>query len=120
SGQVFGVPEGYFDSLPRRIAQRTADIAQNRDLPEVLPAKRITLTAAVAACLALLLGFAGVMQVKKLSQPDNFLANIATFDEEILVEEYLEAGLTATETQPSEVETYIMNQVDEGLLIQEL
>ncbi|HEY9559763.1 MAG TPA: hypothetical protein VIR29_03120 [Anseongella sp.] len=114
SENPFAVPEGYFETLPGQISRRL-----NKQ-KSAIHDRSIYYKTAIAACLALLLGIAGVIQVKKMIQADNFIANIANFDEEILVEEYLEARLSATEEQPGEMETYILNQVDEGMLIQEL
>lgn len=112
SGTVFHVPDGYFDSLPGRIHLQlhgqggTAHTAWYKT--------------AIAACLTLLLGTLGVIQVEKMNEPEYSIANIRNFDEEILVQEYLESWASAPEEQPGEIETYLLNQVDEGLLIQEL
>lgn len=112
SGTVFHVPDGYFDSLPGRIH---AQLRGQGGTVQTTWYKTV-----IAACLALLLGTLGVIQVEKINEPEYSIVNIRNFDEEILVQEYLESWASAPEEQPGEIETYLLNQVDEGLLIQEL
>lgn len=127
SGSIFQVPPAYFDLLPARIAAgisgRSVPAGQlAADMPERTIYRRMDhyVKTAVAACFALLLSILGVLQVEKKNEPDNSFVNISNFDEEILVQEYLETYLPDSEGESGEMETYILNQVDESLLLQEL
>lgn len=114
---VFQVPSGYFDSLPERIAARIG--AGESPAPKTVR-WGVYYQTAVAACIALLLSVLSVLQVGKVNEPENSLAILTDFDEELLVQEYLETMLTSADDQTGELEQYILNQVDENLLLQEL
>lgn len=128
---VFQVPPAYFDSLPARIAARTAATglpahasAKGAVEPVHIPVAgrrwdRYYQTA-VAACVALLLSIFSVLQVEKKNDPADSFVNIANFDEETLVQEYLESAPPSGDDQNGELESYFLNQVDESLLLQEL
>ncbi|QEC51017.1 hypothetical protein EDD80_101531 [Anseongella ginsenosidimutans] len=123
-GMPFEVPPAYFDLLPARISLLTSGLAEPVSGTAAGHAayRRMDhyIKTAVAACFALLLGILGILQVEKKNEADNSFVNISNFDEEILVQEYLETYLPDSDDESGEMETYILNQVDESLLLQEL
>lgn len=106
-GNSFSVPEGYFDALPGRIRARIGGFIPGRFA-------RI----AAAACFTLLLSALGVLQVETRSGQN--LAVLTELDEDILVREYLQAYVKDDGSGQQDLETYILNQVDEDLIMQEL
>lgn len=121
---TFQTPPGYFESLPARISGRINQEAGgpgNRAArnPSVLrPAERYKIAA--AACVALLLGVLGILQVAQKRDTGESAAGVMSFDQETLVQEYLKTHDPEDEDQPDELETYLLNQVEEGMLLQEL
>lgn len=117
-GSVFQVPPGYFDSLPARINSRLAADRPAKPLNTRTTAGYFEV--AVAACIALMLGILSVLQVEKLNEPDDSIVSATYFGEELLVQEYLETAISLADEQTGELEQYLLNQVEESFLLQEL
>lgn len=121
----FEVPEGYFRTLPGRISRRIGQEAETSpdraaQAPPVFRRAERFKTAA-AACIALLLGVLGILQVaRNRDSATNSATSVMNFDQDILIQEYLKTYDPEAEEKPGELETYLLNQVEEGMLLQEL
>lgn len=120
AGNIFVVPNGYFSQLPGRLFSRISQSWNTKPATGNLTSLIYVARTAAAACVALLLGILGVMQVEKQHTDSDSLVNIVNFDEDMLVQEYLETYSPATAKQSPDIETYILNHVDESVILQEL
>lgn len=117
-------PPGYFESLPARISNRVARDAaapatRFRENPSIYR-RAEGYKIAAAACVTLLLGVLGILQVARKHDTREPATSVMNFDQEILIQEYLEVSDREAENKPGELEIYLLNQVEEGMLLQEL
>ncbi|POY38344.1 hypothetical protein C3K47_02805 [Solitalea longa] len=134
----FTAPTDYFDELPTTIEERVfseiADIElENANQTFIRRFYRL----AIAACFTALASWFGynIYQVNQLDKQMNSTANVVKidnqnfdlnyFDESMLVEEVVNTSAGNAAVNPSaektrKLENYILNNVDEELLLQEL
>lgn len=97
---VYQVPEDYFDRLPMRIMERTAEAPQHQWLPvQVWGSLRVAI-----APLVLLLLFIGVFYFSLKSQPEQQALNLAAVPDTEIVD-YLTANTTVESADLAELNT---------------
>ena len=123
------VPEGYFNGFPARMMTRIREEEQQKPVRRLYPSLSALYPYAAAAIVIIALAFIAVLYTGRASKPaaEPLLAdihiddlNLQDFDEDLLVDFAATHAVAMHSRDAGALDNYILNNVDEDLLIENL